>query len=501
MNRPIRTRYAPSPTGYQHIGGIRTALLCYLFTRKRNGTFILRIEDTDRSRYLAEAEDYIIESLKWCGLECDEGVHVGGDYGPYRQSDRKAIYAQYVQQLLDNGKAYYAFDTTEELVAMRENFKTKENPSPKYDHLTRMQMKNSLTLSEAEVKSLLDNNTPYTVRIRIPDNQDIIFNDLVRGKITFHSSQLDDKVLMKADGMPTYHLANVVDDHLMEISHVIRGEEWLSSTPLHVVLYNAFGWTDTMPAFAHLPLILKPVGKGKLSKRDGDKFGFPVFPLGWEGQAGYRELGFLPEAFLNFLAFLGWNPGTEQEIFSLSELIEAFSVDRITKAGARFNFDKAKWFNAQYIKALDDDTFSDLILKDIPEAYQDVDPAYIKAAALMMKERINLLSEFWDTGFYFFKRPAEYERKVIKKKWKNDLPEKIAVLRNRLASASDFSATVIETTVKDFMKEFGLGFGDVLPVFRIMLAGTKAGPPVFEMAALLGQEEVIARMDAGAENF
>lgn len=506
MSQKVRTRYAPSPTGFQHIGGIRTALYCYLFTRKMGGSFILRIEDTDQKRYVPGAEEYVVESLKWCGIECDEATHVGGDYGPYRQSERKEIYGKYAMQMLESGHAYYAFDTSEELDAKRNEYEA-EKKVFKYGPATRMSMRNSISLGKEKTEELLAANTPWVIRLKIPAGEEVIVEDMVRGMVRVNSNEIDDKVLLKGDGMPTYHLANVVDDHLMEITHVIRGEEWLPSTPLHVLLYRALGWESTMPKFAHLPLILKPTGKGKLSKRDGDKMGFPVFPLAYEhplkdeSSTGYREIGFFPEAFVNLLAFLGWNPGTTQEIFSMEELIEAFSIERIGKSGARFDWDKAQWFNQQYIKEASGEVLAEAVLQFAPDAYKGVDKGFLAAACDLMKERMTFLTDIWETGYFFFESPREYDSKVVRTKWK---PERVPLfhqLKDQFATLDEFSAANIEATVKIFMSEHGLGFGDVLQVFRVMLAGTKSGPSIFDMAALLGKEEVLKRMEESAKVF
>jgi len=506
MSQKVRTRYAPSPTGFQHIGGIRTALYCYLFTRKVGGSFILRIEDTDRNRYVPGAEEYIVESLKWCGIECDEGSHVGGDYGPYRQSERKATYNVYAQQMLESGHAYYAFDTPEELTAKRKEYEAQKQVF-KYGPDTRMGMRNSISLGKTETEALLVANTPWVIRLKVPTGEEVVVEDLVRGTVRVNSNEVDDKILLKGDGMPTYHLANVVDDHLMEITHVIRGEEWLPSTPLHVLLYRALGWEDTMPQFTHLPLILKPTGKGKLSKRDGDKMGFPVFPLAFqhpskdESSTGYREMGFFPEAFVNLLAFLGWNPGTTQEIFSMDELIEAFSIDRIGKSGARFDWTKAQWFNQQYIKSAAGSTLAEAAMKVVPEAYQHVDQDFLAAACDLMKERMTFIKDIWESGYFFFESPKTFDAKVVRTKWK---PERVPLfhqLKNQFAALEDFSAANIEATIKAFMAEHGLGFGDVLQVFRVMLAGTKSGPSIFDMAALLGKTKVLKRMEESAAKF
>ncbi len=503
----IRVRFAPSPTGALHIGGVRTALYNYLLAKKHNGTFILRIEDTDQTRYVDGAEDYIIEALRWCGITPEEGPGFGGEYGPYRQSDRKEIYQQHAQQLIDNGKAYYAFDTPEELDARREAEKAKGNHSFKYDSSTRSDMRNSLSLPAAEVEKLLAENAPYTIRLNVPTDEAIRIEDMVRGEVVFQSNELDDKVLLKTDGMPTYHLANIVDDHLMKITHVIRGEEWLPSTAHHVLLYRAFGWEDTMPQFAHLPLILKPNGKGKLSKRDGLKLGIPVFPLAWEGDTpedsfpGFREFGFDPKAVVNFLAFLGWNPGTEQEIFSLDELAKAFSVEKIGKAGARFDFDKARWYNQQYIMATDDQELAKTIRPWI-EA-QGVHPTdeYLTTFCGLMKERVVVFTDFWENGYYFFAPVQEYDTKTIGKRWKPELKGKFLELTQQLQRLEDYSATAIEQTVKAFMEKFELKFGDVLPILRIGTSGTTKGPSVFDIMALLGKEEVHQRLTQAFDLF
>ncbi len=509
MSQQVRTRFAPSPTGYLHIGGLRTALYCYLFTRKVGGAFLLRIEDTDRKRYVPEAEDYFIRALEWCGIQCDEGVHVGGDYGPYRQSDRKELYQKYVQQLVDTEKAYYAFDTPEELEAMREAAKQQGNHNIKYDAKTRLQMRNSLTLPEEEVQQLLNDGAPYVIRIKIEPNQEVTVNDLVRGLVTINSNEIDDKVMLKSDGMPTYHLANIVDDHSMKITHVIRGEEWLPSTPLHVLLYRAFGWEDTMPQFAHLPLILKPEGKGKLSKRDGDRLGFPVFPIAWTEEGadqpskGFREMGFFSEAFVNFLAFLGWNPGTEQEIFTMEELTDAFTIERISKSGAKFDFNKAKWFNEQYLKNKSDAELTEAALAYAPEKLEELQicKEYVNGVWGLMKERVTFPSDIWTKAAYLFAKPDTYDAKVVRKKWKEERIPLFEDLKKRLAALDDFSSTNVETSIKAFIEETGLGFGNVLQVFRVMLAGTTKGPSVFDMAALLGKEEVVERMERGAKIF
>lgn len=499
MSKKVRTRFAPSPTGPLHMGGVRTALYCYLFAKSNNGDFILRVEDTDQTRFVEGAEDYIIEALKWCGIEPNEGLGFGGEKGPYRQSERKDIYRQYAEQLIGKGDAYYAFDTPEELDAWRENMKNQGKPSPKYDPITRQYLKNSLTLSEDEVSKRLQAGEDYVIRYKMPRNEEVKFEDDIRGWVSFQSGQLDDKVLLKGDGMPTYHLANVVDDHLMEITHVIRGEEWLPSTPLHVMLYRSFEWD--MPSFAHLPLILKPDGKGKLSKRDGDRLGFPVFPLNWtdpetkEDSVGYKERGFLPDAFVNMLAFLGWNPGTEQEIFSLDELVKTFTLERVGKAGARFDFDKTKWFNQQYIKNKENKELVALT-KDLfaAKGYQTEDTTLEKICDLV-KERTIFLHEFPEIAYYFFEDVKEYDEKTFNKKWNSENEEKFITLRNNLASLKDFLAQNIEQTVKDFMEANELGFGQVLPILRIAITGTMQGPPIFSVMEVLGKKTVLERLE------
>ncbi len=506
MEKP-RVRFAPSPTGALHIGGVRTALYNYLLAKRYEGTFILRIEDTDQTRYVAGAEQYIVEALEWLGLQPDEGPGFGGEYGPYRQSERKGLYGQYAQQLIDNDKAYYAFDTPEELDAAREEAKQAGNHNFKYDASVRRQMKNSVSLPAEEVKRLLDAGTPYTIRLKIPTDEVILIQDIIRGEVRFQSNELDDKVILKADGMPTYHLANIVDDYLMKITHVIRGEEWLPSTAHHVLLYRSLGWEETMPQFAHLPLILKPTGKGKLSKRDGNKLGIPVFPLSWDGDTpedsfiGFKEYGFLPEASINFLAFLGWNPGTEQEIFPLQELCAAFSLEKIGKAGARFDIDKAKWFNQQYIIQSTHADLAELIRPTIEEKGHQVETAFLQAFCGMMKERVSLLPDFWANGYYFFTRELEYEAKPIRKKWKPERRAFFDQLKADLANLDPFEAANIKSTIVSAMEANGFGFGDVLPIVRVAVSGTVKGPDVFEMMQLLGAEEIQARLDKAYAAF
>ncbi len=496
----IRVRFAPSPTGPLHIGGLRTALYNYLFARQAGGTFILRIEDTDQSRYISGAEQYIIESLSWAGIEPDEGPGVGGDYGPYRQSERKNLYQKYAEQLIVSGHAYYAFDTPEELAARRA-----QNPAFKYDSSVRLQMRNSLTLAAEEVAQLIELGKPYVVRLKVPRNELIAFRDRVRGEVQFHSEELDDKVLLKSDGMPTYHLANVVDDYLMKITHVIRGEEWLPSTGHHVLLYRAFGWTPQMPEFAHLPLILKPNGKGKLSKRDGQKLGIPVFPLAWKDAKeifeGFREFGFLPEAVVNFLAFLGWNPGTEQEVYTLEELYQLFSLDKVSKGGARFDFDKAKWFNQQHIMRLDGYALAQRVRPWIAQHGVTPDESYLAAVCELLKSRVTLLSDFWTQGAYFFTPVTQYDEAAIRKRWKPERRPIIEDFIRYLSQLTTWDAATIEQAIHAYVQAKGLKFGEVLPFVRLALAGTLKGPGVNEMMALLGKETVLQRLQEGLDRF
>ncbi len=489
----VRVRFAPSPTGPLHIGGVRTALYNYLFARHAGGTFILRVEDTDQNRYVPGAEDYIVEALSWFGLTPDEGPGFGGDYGPYRQSERKDLYAQYAMQMVEQGNAYYAWDTPEDLDAMR-----KEDANAKYDASTRVKMTNSLTLSEDEVRSRLDNGAPFVIRLKMPENEDVKITDLVRGEVTFNTKDLDDKVILKGDGMPTYHLANIVDDHLMKISHVIRGEEWLSSTAHHVLMYRFMSWEA--PQFSHLPLILKPTGKGKLSKRDGAKFGIPVFPLEWDPgkdediYSGFREFGFLPEAVINFLAFLGWNPGTEQEIFSITELIEAFSIKRIVKSGARFDYDKAKWYNQQYIINTDDDVLAKMIRSEVGPEYSN---EYLAKACGLMKERVESVGDIAKVGDFLFGSPTEYDAKMIRKKYKEENDPHFEALTDALSKLDTFDAEHTQSAIKRYIGDNELSFGAIMPVLRLATSGTMKGPDLFEMMELLGRDEVLIRMKDG----
>ncbi|MCB0400746.1 MAG: glutamate--tRNA ligase [Flavobacteriales bacterium] len=506
MEKKVRVRFAPSPTGPLHMGGVRTALYNYLFAKKHGGDFLLRIEDTDQTRYVPGAEDYILESLNWCGLTPDEGVGVGGEYGPYRQSERKeaGVYKQYVDQLIEAGYAYYAFDTPEELDQMRENLKAAGVAAPQYNANSRNSMKNSLTLSAEEVQKRLDAGEPFVVRIKIPRNEEIKFQDIIRGWVVVHSSNLDDKVLYKSDGMPTYHMANVVDDYLMKITHVIRGEEWLPSGPLHVLLYRYLGWENEMPQFAHLPLILKPDGNGKLSKRDGDRLGFPVFPIEWkspEGEisSGYRESGYFPEAFVNMMAFLGWNPGTPQEIFSLNELVEAFTLERVGKSGAKFDPDKTRWYNEQYLRAKSNAELAQLVKPFVDaKGYTYPNEEYLGHVCGLMKERATFVTDLLNED-YLFVAPTAYDETTLNKKWKENTPEIIEELQSILEGISDFTASNIEAEFKAFLERKELGFGAVLPGFRLLVTGAGMGPSMFEICALLGKNETLNRIQVGLE--
>ncbi len=557
----VRVRFAPSPTGPLHMGGVRTALFNYLFARKNQGTMILRIEDTDQGRFVPGAEEYIMESLAWCGIEIDEGIKEGGKFGPYRQSDRKAIYRQYSDQLIESGWAYYAFDTPEELDRIRQEGmkaegqegKEKEEKSERqafaYDTVTRMSLRNSLTLPAEEVRSLLASGASFVVRFKMPENHEIIMQDIIRGEVRVSTTTIDDKVLFKSDGMPTYHLANVVDDHLMEITHVIRGEEWLPSLPLHVMLYKAFGWTDTMPQFAHLPLILKPSGNGKLSKRDGDKLGFPVFPINWnnpetnEVYSGYREAGYFDDAFVNILALLGWNDGTDKEIYSMDELIEAFSLERVGKSGSRFDPEKAKWFNHQYMLLKSNEEIAERFLDELstldkgPRVREDDRKGLgteeddkndstmpeeewdrvVKIVSLV-KERAEFVKDIWSQSWFFFEAPTTYDESVIKKRWTPEMPAILKEIINLLspffvipAEAGTLSltteleesepliATEYEKLIKDYITSNSLNMGSVMNILRLCLVGSSMGPGVFDIMELLGPDEVVARIERAAE--
>lgn len=508
MSRPVRVRFAPSPTGPLHLGGVRTALYNYLFARKNGGKFILRIEDTDQTRFVPGAEDYIMESLKWAGMDLDEGIIEGGDFGPYRQSDRKPLYRKYVDRLLESGHAYYAFDTPEELEEMRERLKSQGVPNPAYNHVTRQYMKNSLSLPADEVQKRLEEGQAYVVRIKVPRNEEIRFHDIIRGWVIFNSSQIDDKVIFKGDGMPTYHMANIVDDYLMQITHVIRGEEWLPSTPIHVLLYRFLGWEDVMPEFAHLPLILKPDGNGKLSKRDGDRLGFPVFPLNWtnpetgEQSLGFRERGFLPDAFVNMLAFLGWNPGGTQELFRKQELIDAFSLERVSKSGAKFDFEKAKWFNQQYIKETPVGDLLETLRDDFKAAGIEKDDEFLKKYITLFVDRVTFVREFISVGYYIFEKPTAYDETQFNKRWsKEGIPAAFATILEQLQGLSDWTATSTEAIIKDVMHDKGFKPGEIMPVFRIMISGEAGGPPLFELTEMIGKEEVIERVKTAIQHF
>lgn len=499
--KEVRVRFAPSPTGALHIGGVRTALYNYLLARKFKGTMILRIEDTDQLRYVPGAEEYIIESLKWVGIKIDEGVGVGGPHAPYRQSERKEIYKQYAQQLIDNDYAYYAFDTEEELQAMRERLKAAGVEQQQYNSITRMQMRNSLTLSDEETKKLIDTGTPYVVRLKVPRKEEIRLNDLIRGWVMVHSSQIDDKVLLKSDGMPTYHLANVVDDYLMKISHVIRGEEWLPSAPLHVLLYRYLGWENDMPQFAHLPLLLKPDGNGKLSKRDADQMGFPIFPLNWtdpesgELSRGYKENGYLPQALINFLAFLGWNPGTEQEIFSIEELIEAFSLERINKAGARFDIQKAQWFNQHYIRAKSNQELAAFLLDSTTQEGIACTPATAEKIVSIMKERVTFPQEFLSHGKFFFEEPTTYDEQVIAKKWNKDAVSVLASYAEAVQVTTSWDAVVAKNTLEAVTQSLAIGSGKIMQALRVALTGAGGGPDLMMIMEIIGKDQVVKRIN------
>ncbi|MCD6542956.1 MAG: glutamate--tRNA ligase [Flavobacteriaceae bacterium] len=508
MSKPVRVRFAPSPTGPLHIGGVRTALFNYLFAKKHKGTFILRIEDTDQNRYVANAEQYIMDALNWCEIPPDETIGKNEKFGPYRQSERKDIYKKYANELIASGNAYYAFDTAEELDTLRNEYQENKKTFI-YNHHNRENLNNSLSLSIKEIKAKLENGDKYVIRFKTPVDKTLEMQDMIRGDIKIDTNTLDDKILFKSDGMPTYHLANIVDDHLMEITHVIRGEEWLPSMALHVLLYNAFGWEA--PEFAHLPLILKPTGKGKLSKRDGDKLGFPVFPLAYKNEStgevsrGYREDGYFTDAFINMLAFLGWNPGTEQELFSLEELIQAFDISKVGKSGAKFDVDKTKWFQHQYLINKSDEELAELFIqqeKDFltvaigiggNDKFNDID--YVTKVVGLIKERATFVSDFWDLSSFFFKAPTEYDAKASKKAWKQDTSSLMEELISILNNIEDFSAENTENIVKQWITSKEIGFGKVMQPFRLSLVGAMKGPHVFDITALIGKEETVQRIE------
>ncbi|MGI9543558.1 MAG: glutamate--tRNA ligase [Cyclobacteriaceae bacterium] len=503
--KPVRVRFAPSPTGPLHIGGVRTALYNYLFAKKMGGTLILRIEDTDQNRWVNGAEEYIVEALEWCNIEVDESPIKGGPFQPYRQSERKDIYAQYAQQLIDQGKAYYAFDTPEELDAMRQRLKEAKADHQQYNAITRLEMRNSLTLPPNEVASLLASGSPYVVRIKIPKKEEIRVNDMIRGWVKVHASTLDDKVILKSDGLPTYHLANVVDDHLMEITHVIRGEEWLPSAPLHVLLHRFLGWENEMPAFAHLPLILKPDGNGKLSKRDAEKHGYPIFPLDWnsgeEQVIGFRENGYLSEAFVNFLAFLGWNPGSEQELFSLEELIGAFSLERVGKSGAKFDIEKAKWFNQQYLKnkpieVLKEYLKNDLVTKEITFSQDKLD-----AICELLRDRITFTSDLWEQGIYFFRSPDNFDQKLVRKKWNSESETGLTKLADAFTKLENFASEEVKNTLNEVLEQNEIPFGKVMQILRLAITGLGGGPDLMRIMELIGQKESVERIQLAITRF
>ncbi len=502
MEKKIRVRFAPSPTGGLHLGGVRTALYNYLFAKQHKGSFILRIEDTDQSRFVARAEEYIYETLAWCGLEPDESPLHGGPFAPYRQSERKKIYREYAERMVHAGQAYIAFDTPEELEAMRSTHRTAANPSPQYDHQTRMHMRNSLSLPSMETKKLLEDGTPHVIRIRMPDNETLQLNDMIRGQVEFNTSLVDDKVLLKADNMPTYHLAVVVDDFLMLITHAFRGEEWLPSAPVHLLLWRYLFGEERMPAWAHFPLILKPDGNGKLSKRDSDRLGIPIFAMDWKDPAsgeiisGFREKGFLPEAFVNLLAVLGWNDGTEQELFSLAELVERFSIERVHKAGAKFNYEKAKWFNQEWIRKISVDELS-VAVRKIYDQYslQIPDEIFLRSVILLIRDRCHLLTEFYTQGRFFFEAPQQWDTEPIRTKWNAAKTTFFISYIEKFQDISEWNAYNLETVFKELAALQQIKAGELQLPFRIMLVGEKSGPPVFDIAGLLGKTETSKRIN------
>jgi glutamyl-tRNA synthetase len=504
MTKKVRVRFAPSPTGGLHLGGVRTVLYNYLFAKQHGGDFILRIEDTDQSRFVPGAEEYIFDTLKWCGLLPDESTQHGGNYGPYRQSERKESYRKYAEELVQKGVAYYAFDTAEELDTMRNRLRTTENPSPQYDRTVRMQMRNSLTLSAEETSAMLRQETPHVIRIKMPEGETVSFTDMIRGEVSFDTSVVDDKVLLKADGMPTYHLAVVVDDHLMEISHAFRGEEWLPSAPVHILLWRYLFGEDAMPQWAHLPLILGP--SGKLSKRDGAKYGFPVFAMNWQDPKtgelteGFKERGFVPEAFVNMLAMLGWNDGTEQEFFSLEELIQKFSIERVHSGGARFDFDKAKWFNHEWIKR----SAAENLRQDVQSVFAQhelaiTDDAFLDKVILLVKDRCTLLPDFWEHSFFFFKAPKQIDYTPVLAKWNDSKKDFFLGFAKSLRSVSDWKAASLETLFKQLAETAAIKPGELQLPLRLMLVGGKFGPPVFDIAEVLGKEETLTRIEFAME--
>ncbi|MBX2911298.1 MAG: glutamate--tRNA ligase [Cyclobacteriaceae bacterium] len=498
--RDVRVRFAPSPTGALHIGGVRTALYNYLLARKHKGKMILRIEDTDQSRYVPGAETYIKDALKWVGMEIDEGPDVGGPFSPYRQSERRETYAGYARQLVAGGHAYYAFDSPEELEAMRNRLKMQKGPNPQYDGTTRMEMKNSLVLPADEVSKRMEAGEPYVIRLKVPETGEVGLHDLIRGKVSVAVSQIDDKVLVKSDGMPTYHLANVVDDHLMKISHVIRGEEWLPSAPLHVLIYKFLGWENEMPAFAHLPLLLKPDGKGKLSKRDADQMGFPIFPLNWkdphtgELAVGFKEQGYLPEALVNFLAFLGWNPGTEQELFSMGELAEAFEIERIGKAGAKFDIQKAKWYNQQYLRAKTDDELAQILMGGLKAQGMECDKSKASAIVHALRDRITFPDDLAPMAQMFFVAPKSFDEKISSKKWTDEAISVITALKGEIEKIDLLTAENASVALGTAATSCGVAQGKIMQALRLALTGGASGPDLMETMAILGAGEVASRL-------
>ncbi len=502
MNNDVRVRFAPSPTGPLHIGGVRTALFNYLFAKKHGGTFVLRIEDTDQNRYVEGAEQYIIDALNWCGIPFDEGPGKNGKYGPYRQSERKALYKKFAEELVQKGKAYYAFDTAEALEFHRKDHEEKGKTFI-YNWHNREKLSNSLTLTQKETLAKIEAGDPHVIRFKTPHAETIKLHDQIRGDISIDASLLDDKVLFKSDGMPTYHLANIVDDHLMEISHVIRGEEWLPSLALHYQLYEALGWKP--PVFAHLPLIMKPTGKGKLSKRDGEKMGFPVFPLSWGSSVGYKEAGYFPEAVVNFLAMLGWNSGDEKELYTLHELIEAFTLERVHNSGARFDPDKTKWYNHQYLQQKSDEGLAELFFPIVQERNttlaRSLNIAYITQVVSLVKERANFVNDLWDLSSYFFEAPGEYDEKAVKKQWKEQTPSILTKLQKILEATPSFESDELESVVKAWITAEELSFGMIMAPLRLVIVGALKGPHIFDILSLIGKEESIKRIQIALERL
>ena len=499
----VRVRFAPSPTGPLHIGGVRTALFNYIFAKQNKGKFILRIEDTDQTRYVPGAEDYIIESLKWLGLKFDEGIGIGGDFAPYKQSERKEIYKKHIDILIQSGNAYYAFDTPEELEEMRKKLEEQKSSFRHYNYVTRKEMKNSFTLSEKEILEKINNGEPYVVRFNMPSDRELILHDIIRGEVKVNTSTLDDKILFKSDGLPTYHLANIVDDHLMQISHVIRGEEWLPSLPLHLLLYEAFGWQA--PLFAHLPLILKPTGKGKLSKRDGDQGGFPVFPMEWtdpktgEILSGYKESGYLPQAVINMLALLGWNPGDEKEVLSINELISKFDLNKVQKGGARFDPDKAKWFNQQHLRKIPLSQLADNFSKVLESKNIKAERKTIERIVELILERLTFENEIWDNSYFFFVAPETFDKKSVKKHWKGEAANNVNLLLNLFRQLNNFESKYLEEKVISYLNENKISLGKALNPLRLLIVGKTAGPHLFDIIEIIGKEETISRIENGLD--